>query len=54
MDPITAAFNFAAKLCDLLATPQGQFLMADLRAMNQDFAKHMSDLFERAHEVLKK
>lgn len=54
MDPVTAGINAFGQLCALLATEQGQLVMADIRKINQKFASDFSELFSKFHADLTK
>lgn len=49
MDPVTAINNGIAMLFNFLATPQGQLIVADIRAVNKDIAVKLGDLIEHIH-----
>ena len=49
MDPVTAINNGIAAVCNLLSTPQGQLVMADLRTLNKDFTTMIGNLIAHIH-----
>src|SRR5947207_592498 len=52
MDPVTAALNFGTALCNFLATPEGQGVVADIRGVNADLAHKLSDLLNHSHKTV--
>jgi hypothetical protein len=49
LDPLTAGLNFGTALCNLLATPGGQGIIDDIRAVNKDLGVKLSGLLDQAH-----
>ena len=49
VDPVTAINNGIAALFQFLATPQGQLVVADIRALNKDIGSKIADLIDHLH-----
>lgn len=49
MDPVTAINNAIAETFKFLGTDQGQGIVADIRAVNKDFASKVMDLIDHLH-----
>jgi len=52
MDPVTAINNGIAALFQFLATPQGQLIVADIRAVNSKIGTQLGDLIGHIHDQL--
>jgi hypothetical protein len=54
LDPLTAGFNAAAALFNLLSTTQGQVVMAQMIALDEFFVKKVQEIFEKIHDQVQK
>lgn len=52
VDPITAINNGIAALFQFLATPQGQLIVADIRALNAKIGVQLGDMISHLHDQI--
>lgn len=52
LDIGTATMNAAAEMFHFFSTDEGQGVVADIRATNKDFNRHVAELFEHIHSKI--